>query len=56
MDGRFEGGSYHGTFCLLQENLHVYAMAEMPFMVQLLPALWVTLIWGRNATIKENHQ
>lgn len=39
-------GIIMALFVSLPENLHVYAMTEVPFVAGLFPALWVTVIWG----------
>jgi len=39
-------GIIMALFVSLPENLHLYALTEMPFVAGLVPALWVMVIWG----------
>ena len=39
-------GVIMGMFVSLPDTLHVYALVEVPLLVQLFPALWVCVIWG----------
>ena len=39
-------GVIMALFVSLPENLHVYALSNVSFIKLLLPAVWVTLVWG----------
>ncbi len=39
-------GIIMALFVSLPENLHVYALTHVSFVALLLPAIWVTVIWG----------
>ena len=39
-------GVIMALFVSLPENLHVYALTNIAFIKLLVPALWVTVIWG----------
>jgi hypothetical protein len=39
-------GVIMALFVSLPENLHLYAMADISFLVGVFPMLWVTVIWG----------
>lgn len=41
-----QAGVVMALFVSIPMSLHVYALVEIPFFVQFLPALWVTVIWG----------